>query len=116
MTEQAISCALVCLRTGCVLEMLGGACVPRVTELANAAAALLGEPVPDALVTAFVRLGSEREEPSFPELSFVSAAGAHVLQRLRQDLALVAVSDDPENLGAVLSAARARRSALEGAP
>jgi hypothetical protein len=113
MSEQPISCALVCLRTGSVLELLDGPSIPRVADLANAAAAVLCSPVPRALAAAFVRLGSERDAASFQELSFVSSAGAHVLQQLSQDVALVAVSPDPDNLGAVLAAARARRSLPE---
>ncbi|MET0284971.1 MAG: hypothetical protein ABW352_10885 [Polyangiales bacterium] len=111
MMDASISCAVVCLRTSSVLELLEGASAPRIVELAQVARSLLQRAVPPPLVTAFARLGSERSEASFAEICFVSVAGAHVIRQLPAERAIVAVCASPERLGAVLSAARTHHGA-----
>jgi hypothetical protein len=109
--DADISYALVCLKTGVVLDALrGGAPIARMQDLAAAAPELFRSGAPADLGALFARLGSDLQSDSFHEIVFMSQRTAHVVQRLRErpDVALLAVSMDTKKLGLMLSGVRAR--------
>jgi hypothetical protein len=114
--DADVSYALVCLKTGVVLESFqAGAAIARLQDLASAAPELFRASDFRAL---FARLGSELKSDSFQEVVFMSQRCEHVVQRLskREDVALLAVSVDAKKLGLMLSGVRARMLALEAGP
>jgi hypothetical protein len=114
--DADISFALVCLKTGVVLESLhAGTPIARMQDLAAAAPELFRSGAGMDLGALFTRLGSELRIDSFQEIVFMSRRTAHVVQRLtrRPDVALLAVSVDAKKLGLLLAGVRARLSALE---
>jgi hypothetical protein len=116
--DSHIHYAVVCLKTGLVLELFEGAATCAALEdLASAAPELLRAGAPADLGAFFARLGSERKGDAFQEIVFMSGVRAHVVQRLlqRPDLALLAVSTDAKMLGLMLSGVRERMLALERA-
>lgn len=114
--DADISYALVCLKTGAMLESLDPAApTARMQDLASATPELFQAGAPADFGAFFTRLGSEQKRTSFQEIVFMSAQNAHVVQRLshRPDVALVAVSVDAKKLGLMLSGVRARMLRLE---
>jgi hypothetical protein len=101
-----ISYALVCLKTGALLEVFGGSpASARVEDLAAASAELFRAGNPANLAALFERLGSQYRGELFQEIVFVSARAAHVVQRLAEkpEVALLAVSVDAGKLALMLS-------------
>lgn len=108
--DSDISFALVCLKTGALLEVFDARpASARVEDLAAASAELFRAGNPGDLSALFKRLGSLHEGDSFHEIVFVSPSAAHVVQRLpnKPSVALLAVSVDPSKLALMLSGVHA---------
>lgn len=111
--------ALVCLRTGALLEHAeAGPLIERMKNFASAAPEVFRASTSYDFGPLFARLGSDRSADAFQEVVFVSGQCAHVAQRMRHrpEVALVAVSTDVEKLGLMLSGVRARALVLEASP
>lgn len=116
--DADVSFALVCLKTGAVLEALNASARgARLTDLAAASPELFRSGVDMDLGSLLARLGADLKDESFHEIVFMSRRTAHVVQRLlrRPDVALLAVSTDTDKLGLMLASVRARVAALEAA-
>jgi hypothetical protein len=117
--DPSISYALVCLKTGSVLEVLA----PQSTssgleDLAAATPELFRADASLQLSAVFARLGASSSGEAFQEIVLVSPARASAVQRLRHppETALLAQCDDCSKLGLLLSGVRARVQQLEAAP
>ena len=116
--DADITYALVCLKTGVLLDACEAGAAPpsaRLVDLAAAAPELFRAGTSSDFGALFTSLGSEQSAGTFQEFVFVSAQGAHVVQRLpsHPDTALVALSPEMHKLGIMLSGVRARMLSLE---
>jgi hypothetical protein len=118
LADADVSYALVCLKTGALLELLDGrAADARMQDLAAASPELFRAGRPTELAALFAQLGSQRAIESFQEILFVSERAIYVAQLLttRPGVALVAASVDAGKLGLILSGVRAHTAQLEAA-
>lgn len=111
--DAGITYALVCLKTGLVLEVLQQGATPpngKLSDFASAAPELLRADGALALGQVFSRLGSAASIENFREIVLLSPAGAHALLRMegRPDTVVLALCSDPSKLGFMLSGLRAR--------
>jgi hypothetical protein len=115
LSPPTVRYALICLRTGTLLESLDDEVPPaRLSSLASRAPDLLGD---DGMQwpALFARLGSPLDGESFRELVLVSAGHVYVLERLthRPDVALAAVGLAGEGLGLVLAGVHGKLAELD---
>jgi hypothetical protein len=117
--DPGILYALACLKTGLVLEVLQQCASPANGKLADFAAAapeLLREDSTVALTPVFARLGSTANVESFREIVLISPHGAQALLRIayRPDAVVLALCDELNKLGLMLSGLRKRAQAKAG--
>lgn len=114
MNEGEIAYALVCLRSGIVLDTLGDTRAERMVGWAAAAPELFRDDQRAIWCSLFARVGGDAQS-RFREFVLVSADRVHVLERIGPagDVALVAVSSADTNLAVVLSAVRRRVAEVE---
>ncbi len=114
--EEDIQYDLVCLQTGAVLEVLDGeAAHPRTEALAAAASELLRAGHTPDWSLLLGRLGSQESNTGFREIVLISPDHVHIVERISDRVALVAVSLSAGNLGEALSGLRDRVARVRAA-
>ncbi len=114
--DHEIRYALICLKTGMVLEVLDGKpSDARLEGLAQAAPELCNTSQSAEFTLLFARLGSDGKSHKFGELALVSPDHVHVIERLRDrpNVALAALGPGGLHLGLVLSGIRRKLMELE---
>ncbi len=114
--EGEVTYALICLRTGVVLQVLDGKpSNARLEGLAQAAPELCNSNETADFSLLFARIGSDGRSSHFSEHTLVSPDCVHVIERLRDrpDVALVALGPGAVHLGIVLSGIRRKLRELE---
>lgn len=118
--EAALSCALVCVKTGVVLASSEASLDPRLEVLAATATELLqvDSSIDFAALLAELEPRGGSGRGSFQELVLISTAQVHVVarSRTRPEATLVASAEHTRALGLLLSTVRARLAQLEVSP
>ena len=115
LSDDADICyALVDLKTGTPLALGEGVGSVRLQDLCSAVPELFRAGAPAELATLLARLSADASA-DVQDIVFMSSHAVHVVQRLarKPELALVAVSEDTNKLGLMLSGVRARALSLE---
>jgi hypothetical protein len=117
-SDPEVAYALVCLRSGELLEALDGAPLSGLSSWARPASELLRAGQMADLAPLFARLGTEQTTESFHEIVLVSSTGVRVMQRMLHapSRAILAVSRDPHKLAMMLSGVRVRAQSSEARP